>query len=215
MTVSAQGRTLDHVANIYDYLCPAMTFFQEGRISRKVIGLLELEGEERVLDVGCGTGTFTIEIAKRLRQGHESMAIGIDAAPKMIARARKKSKEIANVSFEVAAAQGLPFEDGFFDIAVSAFFFHHIGFELKKMALRQIWRVLKKNGILIIVDVDVPTNIFGALCAWSGYLLFQQEEIRENITGRLGLAFDSSPFRSWQKLSQYLGYISIFKLVKS
>jgi hypothetical protein len=63
------------------------------------------------------------------------------------------------------------------------------------------------------VDVDVPTHGFGALCAWSGYALFRQDEIRENIRGELRRAFDDSPF-SWRPLRHRSGYITTFVLEK-
>lgn len=214
MRISAQGRTLDYAAGIYDYLSPVMTLFQERRLSQEVIRLVELEGGGRVLDVGCGTGALTLAIAARLRQNTNALVFGIDAAPKMIARAKKKAKGAPDVSFEVAAAQHLPYKDEFFDTVVSTFFFHHISFELKKKALNEVYRVLKKKGAALILDVDIPTNIFGALCAWCGYLLFWQEEIRENIIGKLREALGNSQFCSWYQLSHHLGYISLFKLTK-
>jgi len=62
--------------------------------------------------------------------------------------------------------------------------------------------------------VDVPTNLFGKICAWVGYYLFQQEEIRENIEGKLQEAFKCSRFGSWERISSHQGYISVFRLIK-
>lgn len=214
MPAATAGRTLNHVAKVYDLLNPIMTFGQEGRFSNKIIRLLELKGSERVLDIGCGTGSLTIKLAGLSAMKSDSLVIGLDAAPKMIEVSRGKSKKTANIRFDLAAAENLPYENEYFDCAVSGFFFHHINFGLKKAALDEAWRVLKRNGRLIILDVDTPLNRFGAFCAWAGYFLFRQEEIRENIEGKLKEVFNLSRFRSWHRVSSYLGYISLFELVK-
>jgi ubiquinone/menaquinone biosynthesis C-methylase UbiE len=191
-----------------------MTFWQEERLARKAIVSLGLNGGEVILDIGCGTGTVAMEIAKSLLEKRSSFVIGLDAAPKMIQIAKRKSKRLNNISFGVGVAEKLPYEDESFDRVISTFFFHHINFRLKQKSLCEIWRVLKKGGTAVIVDVDTPVNLFGAFCAWCGYFIFRQEEIKENIEGKLRQAIDSHIFRSWYRVSTYLGYISIFKLEK-
>lgn len=212
-TLQTTGRTLDHAAAVYDLLSPLMTFGMERKFRKAAIGLLDLAGSEAVLDVGCGTGTLTREITHRLQKGGK--VTGIDAAPKMIEVARKKAAGIPNIEFVAAIAEQLPYKDESFDRAVSTFFFHHVDFGLKVRSLNEMYRVLKPGGRAVIVDVDVPTNIWGRICAWSGYFLFQQDEIRENIRGRLREAFDSSAFSRWAQISHHSGYISIFKLWKT
>jgi ubiquinone/menaquinone biosynthesis C-methylase UbiE len=217
MTQSAPytaGRTLDHVAGVYDLLAPLMMLGQEKRLGQKVITLLDLGGGEKILDIGCGTGTLTIEIAKHLTQ-KDSLVVGLDAAPKMIAAAHKKSlaHNCPHIRFDVAVAEKLPYEAKCFDAVISTFFFHHINYDLKKQSLLEIRRVLKKGGRVIIVDVDTPTSLFGRLCAWSGYVLFRQNEIKENIKGKLRQAFIDTGF-TWDAISHHSGYITIFKLTE-
>lgn len=210
---ATSGRTLDHAAGVYDLLSPLMLLGQERQLSHKALDLLELNGNEKILDIGCGTGTLTIDAARKLT-GAGSLVVGLDAAPKMIEVARKKSAGLDHIRFDTGIGEALPYPDEYFDRAVSTFFFHHINFELKQKTLRELHRVLKPQGAAVIVDVDIPTTIFGAISAWSGYFLFRQDEIRENIRGKLREAFVLSPFSSCQKVSTHLGYISIFKLVK-
>lgn len=213
--VHTSGRTLDYAAGVYDWLSPLMTFGQERRFSGKIIELLELKGNERILDVGCGTGTLSIEIAGKLSgMGGNPLVAGLDAAPKMIQAARRKSEEIKAVRFDLGIAEALPYEDAYFDRVVSGFFFHHINFALKKRSLNEMSRVLKNNGTALIIDVDVPENLFGRLCAWSGYFLFNQEEIRENIRGKLREALNSAPFSSCERIAAYQGYIGLYRLMK-
>lgn len=210
---STRGRTLDHAAAVYDVLAPVMTLGQEGRYRKIAIRLLGLQGNERVLDVGCGTGVLTRQIAHRLG-GANACVVGVDAAPKMIQVARRRAEGLPRVRFEVGVAEALAFEDASFDCALSTFFFHHIDAELKRRALAELLRVLKPGGCLIIVDVDVPSNWFGKLCAWSGYWLFKQEEIRENIRGELRRALADVPFREVSRVAHYSGYVTVFKAVR-
>lgn len=208
-----RGRTLDHAAAVYDVLAPVMTLWQEGRYRKAAIRLLELKGSERVLDVGCGTGVLTRQIANKLT-ADSACVVGIDAAPKMIEVARRKAAGVSHIQFDVGVAEKLAYEDASFDCAVSTFFFHHIDAELKRLSLAELHRVLKPGGRLIIVDVDVPSNAFGRLCAWSGYWLFKQEEIRENIEGELRRALADTPFRDVSRVSHHSGYITVFKVVR-
>jgi len=207
-----RGRTLDHAAEVYDVLAPVMTLGQEGRYRKLVLRLLGLRGHERVLDIGCGTGVLTRQIAERLTG--EACAVGLDAAPKMIAVARRHAKDRPRLRFDVGVAERLNYPDASFDCAVSTFFYHHIDAELKRRSLAELLRVLKPNGRLIIVDVDVPSNWFGKLCAWSGYWLFKQEEIRENICGELRRALNDTPFHSVTRVAHYSGYVTVFLAIK-
>jgi ubiquinone/menaquinone biosynthesis C-methylase UbiE len=209
-----RGRTLDYAASVYDTLSPLMTFGHERRIGRTVMERMAIKGHERIIDVGCGTGTLTVEIGRELSAENGGMIVGIDAAARMIRMARRKADSLPQVRFDVVAAEGLPYRDESFDMAISTFFFHHIDMGLKTMALNEVWRVLGKGGLALIADVDIPTSLFGKACAWSGYLLFHQDQIRENIRGGLREAMNQSRFGGYTCDSSYLGYVTLFELRK-
>jgi len=86
-------------------------------LAEKSLVRLSLNGDEHVLDVGCGDGKVTVEIARRLRRGS---AIGVDASQRMIAYAAQKFPATThpNLTFQVADAAQLPFADQF-DLVVS------------------------------------------------------------------------------------------------
>jgi len=89
-------------------------------MAAEVLALLEVRGDERVLDVGCGDGRITAQIADRVVAGS---VVGVDASPDMIAHAAREYGPGArnarpNLRFEVADARALPFHAAF-DLLVS------------------------------------------------------------------------------------------------
>jgi len=167
------------------------------------------------LDIGCGTGTLTRQIYDALPADAPRRVCGVDAAEAMIAVAQKKAGARPGLAFAAALAEELPYPDGSFDRVLSTFFFHHLNYELKVKSLAEIARVLRPGGQAAILDVDVPYSFFGQICAWSGFWLFHQAEIAENIRGKLRAALDESPWRGrWQIASRHSGYLSLFTMVK-
>lgn len=118
------------------------------------VELAHLSPGDRVLDVGCGTGSLTIAIKKCLGQSGE--VYGIDPASQMIQLARKKaSKADVDINFKVGVIEDLPFPDKCFDVVLSSFMVHHLpGDELKSQGFAEIKRVLKPGGKLLVVDID-------------------------------------------------------------
>ena len=209
------GITLDHAAPLYDWLAPLMTLGSEHRLHRQVVARLALDQPAAVLDIGCGTGTLTRQIYDALPAAAPRRVCGVDAAEAMIAVANRKAGDRPGLEFAAALAEELPYPDASFDRVLSTFFFHHLNVDLKIKSLAEIWRVLRPGGQAAILDVDVPYTLFGKICAWSGFWLFHQAEIAENIRGKLRAALDASPWRGrWQIASRHSGYLSLFTMVK-
>jgi ubiquinone/menaquinone biosynthesis C-methylase UbiE len=125
----------------------------------------------RVLDVGTGPGYLPFEIAKRA-PGVE--ITGIDLSSAMVEMAIRKSRELGffqRVKFQVASAGSLPFEQGYFDLAVSSLSLHHW---LKPAEyLKEISRVLKENGKVYIYELrkNIPKEVRAQLQKKYGWLL--------------------------------------------
>lgn len=209
------GITLDHAAPLYDWLAPLMTLGSEQRLHRQVVARLALDNPASVLDVGCGTGTLTRQVYDALPAASSRRVCGVDAAEAMIAVAEKKAGPRPGLEFAAALAENLPYAENSFDRALSTFFFHHLNYALKVKSLAELWRTLKPGGQAAVLDVDIPYSLFGKVCAWSGYWLFRQPEIAENIHGKLREALDESPWRGhWTIASRHSGYLSLFMLTK-
>ncbi len=110
--------------------------------------LLGIEGKN-ILDVGCGFGKLTIDIAK---QNPESKVFGVDLFDSLTGQARMNAEVlgIKNVEFKTASAYDLPFEDGSFETVASFFMLHHLD-EIPR-GLREIRRVLQKEGRFTAVE---------------------------------------------------------------
>lgn len=207
------GIVLNSAAIVYDWIMPIVTLWQENRSNRKMISHLDIKPDNKVLDLGCATGSVALEVAKHLDGNIGGCCIGIDAGPKMIFKARTKIKNLP-CRFDIGVAENLPYPDKTFDIIISSYFFHHLNIDDKNKAIKECYRTLKDNGKLLILDVDVPTNLFGWICAKSGEIWFQQPEIRENIDGKLVELYHKSDFKSVEKLFTSTGYLSAYLLKK-
>jgi ubiquinone/menaquinone biosynthesis C-methylase UbiE len=130
------------------------------RLRDRVLDALPWRGDELVLDVGCGHGLMLIGVAKRLRDGR---AIGLDLWQKADQAGNSREATWQNVEIENVAervelkdgdARSLPFADNTFDVVVSSWALHNI-YEAagRETAVREIVRVLKPGGRLVLTDI--------------------------------------------------------------
>ncbi len=155
------GRVL-HWAAGYDLLVRLLTHRSDRAFREHLAGLAHLVAGESVLDIGCGTGTLAI-VAKR-QVGAGGRVFGIDASPAMIARATSKAAKAGiDVSFKNAVAEALPFPDAQFDVVLSTLMLHHLPRKVRELCAREIHRVLKPQGRVLVVDFGVPQRKAGFL----------------------------------------------------
>lgn len=111
---------------------------------------------QRVLEVGSGTGSLTVELKKALPRGQVD---GIDPDPDARQRSLFKA-ESAGVEISIAAgtAEDLPFENDSFDAVVISLVLHHLRPEQKRVAVAEMWRVLRPGGSLVVADWGPPHN---------------------------------------------------------
>jgi ubiquinone/menaquinone biosynthesis C-methylase UbiE len=122
---------------------------------RKLVSMLQLGEDPRVLDLACGTG-WAVRYAASL-VGRKGSFYGVDNSSKMIEQAEANAKNMLNVHFCKSRVEELPFDDDFFDFVISSNAFHH--FSDPEKALREACRVLKPRGKVYILDTSA-NNFF-------------------------------------------------------
>jgi SAM-dependent methyltransferase len=110
-----------------------------------------------VLDVGCGPGTITADLAALVPDGHVT---GVDRAPGIVARARATAAErgLTNTDFAVADVQDLDFPDDSFDVVHAHQVLQHVGDPVR--ALAEMRRVTRPGGLVAVRDADYAAMVW-------------------------------------------------------
>jgi len=126
---------------------------------RALLNHTHLRPGDRVLDIGCGTGTLAIEL-KQDFPGVE--VVGLDPDPRALGRAKRKAQRAGIiVEFHQGFADTLPYPSNSFDAVFSSFMFHHLETDVKERTLREVQRVLKPGGRLHLLDFEVRESASG------------------------------------------------------
>ncbi len=180
-----------------------------GRLHRRLAPLLAVEDDERVLDVGCGTGNLAVSLAL----DHPGASVnGIDFSPGMISAAREKLPPGVNVVFRVAAAEELPFGDGEFDLVYSTLSFHH--WEDRTKGLAECTRVLRPGGRLIVIDITGDRwycrmyRIFGCFRHLTGHVPYAGAAEISGLFEEQGLV-DVRQERVWPSIILTAGFLPV------
>ena len=179
--------TFDTVSEGYDH--QALRFFPAS--AKNLADFLNLRGDERVLDVACGTGHASIAIARLLPRGHVT---AVDFSSGMLAQARRKAAErkIDNIRFIERDMQVLGFEDQF-DIAVCAF------------------------GIFFVEDMDTQlTHVVSAVrpggkVAITNFLENYFSPLKELFFDRLAAYSVQNTPQTWRHIAHETGCRALFK----
>jgi ubiquinone/menaquinone biosynthesis C-methylase UbiE len=127
-----------------------------GRAARAaLIDRLSLSEGSSAIDVGCGFGDDAVEMARRV--GADGRVVGVDVSQSMIAEARRRHpKPVAPVSWRVADALDLPFEDDMFDACGAATVLQHVSDPAG--VLQEMARVLRPGGRMAVLEFDHATT---------------------------------------------------------
>jgi len=155
--MSDTGQLTSSAAEIYDeFFLPALFSAWPARL----VEAARLDRGARVVDVACGTGVLAVEAAKAVSPG--GTVVGVDLNPGMLAVARRKAAEL---DWREASAEALPFDSAEFDAVLSQFGL--MFFQDRHAAIREMWRVLRPGGRLVIA-------VWGPLEHAPGYLAASQ-----------------------------------------
>lgn len=156
-----------------------------------------LRPSQRILEVGCGTGTLVMQI-KHLHPLIE--VIGLDPDPKALARARRKAgRENVSIQFDTGFAGELPYPAASFDRVLSSFMFHHLPADEKVKMLSEVRRVLKADGELHMLDFEGPEDGSHSFLA---HLLHSNERLKDNSEGAVVSLMRRCGFADAQKVGR-------------
>ena len=124
-TITKQKGQMGNWAKYYDFIMVLMTLGREKKLRQMTLGLAQVKPGDKVLEIGCGTGTLSI--AAKAQVGSSGEVSGIDIAPEMIAVAsRKAARKGVDVDFKVGSIASIPFPENCFDVVMCSFMIFHM-----------------------------------------------------------------------------------------
>ena len=198
--------------NWFDFLKQYEDIKELKTISKDLIFISDIKPDNKVLDIGTGTGRIAFEAYKNI--GEKGYVTGIDFEQENIDFCNRKCKEnnfCDNINFLNADLNNrLPFPDEHFDIIYSRSVLMHI--ENKKHVLQELYRVLKPNGKIILHEVmhyDKLFRIYDFLDK-NAKNYHKYKEIEELVRNDIDDPITNFDFSSLKKLLKSCGFKKVF-----
>ncbi|MGH9882266.1 MAG: class I SAM-dependent methyltransferase [Pyrinomonadaceae bacterium] len=166
----------DFFLPLYD---PVSSLLGGDRAQRALVNQANICPGQRILDIGCGTGTLAV-LLKRLYS--DVQVVGLDPDPKALKRAKTKAGRAGvSVQLDQGFADKLPYEQGAFNRVFSSFMFHHLEEQYREQTLSEVFRVLKAGGSFHLLDFAGDHGSHGLL----GRLIHSGDRLKDNSTERI------------------------------
>ncbi|MHB1046960.1 MAG: class I SAM-dependent methyltransferase [Thermoanaerobaculia bacterium] len=165
---------------------------RDEQLRQLTLSFLRPEPAERVLDIGCGTGSLAV----RLKQEHpRALVVGYDVDPTALAIAERKARAAqVSVSWRRGPADDPPFPDQSFDLVTSSLLLHHLLPSGKRSALAAAWRLLKPGGRFVLVDFSRPEGRLRSLAFAFVRALDGRRETEDHARGRIPAFVEEAGF---------------------
>jgi ubiquinone/menaquinone biosynthesis C-methylase UbiE len=143
------------MAKVYDRNYGYTGLFTKHKIRKKAQNLINLlekykfDRAQNILEVGCGTGAYTLEVAKKLKQ---AQITAIDVSPEVIKIAKHKTKGLGNVKYKVMSIYDTGIKDHSVDVVFGFYVLHHLALS---QAIKEIERILKPGGLLFFYEPNI------------------------------------------------------------
>ena len=141
----------------YDSYMRKVTFGRERTLRETTVNLAQVKLGDCILEVGCGTGTLTL--AAKRQAGPSGKAFGIDVIPGMIELSQRKAAQAnEDVTFQLGSIDDIPFSANHFDVVMCSFMIFHMSEVVRRKGIAEIYRVLRPQGRLLVLDLALPTQ---------------------------------------------------------
>ena len=152
-TPQTKGQVI-HTPRLYEFIVWVMTRGKEQAFRKFIAELAELKKGESVLDIGCGTGTMAL-LAKQY-VGEAGKSCGIEPSLEMVSFARQKAKrQKALIDINPGVIEQIDYPAQSFDVLLCLIVMHHMPDETKIQGIKEMARVLKSGGRLVVVDSNL------------------------------------------------------------
>ena len=184
----------------------------EDEFKSDLINQAHIRSGMRVLDLGCGTATLTIQIKQAFP---ETEVVGLDGDARVLDIGRAKAEK---AGLKLTLDQGLsfdpPYPDCAFDRVLSSLVFHHLTTHNKQRTMVEVLRVLKSGGELHIADFGKPDTTWARLIS---LVMAKLEEASDNFKGRLPALLRTAGFDQVGEQSHHatiFGTLTLYKAIK-
>ncbi len=148
------------IATKYDVTNEVLSFGIHRLWRRKAVRLSGAKDGDRILDCASGTGDLALSFKRKV--GVSGRVVGTDFCPEMLETAPSKAEKAGlQVEFQVADAMDLPFATDSFDVASISFGIRNVDDPVK--CLKEMARVVRPGGRVVVLEFGQPTGMFGAL----------------------------------------------------
>lgn len=145
----------DSISKEYDFINNLITFGSHKKWKKQIVDISKKNKPKQILDLATGTADIAIELTSI----ENCKITGLDISSKMLSIGQAKINKLKlnrNISLEEGDAENLKFNDATFDVVTIGYGVRN--FTNLKNSINEIYRVLKKDGSLIILETSLPTN---------------------------------------------------------
>ena len=145
----------DSISKEYDFINNLITFGAHNKWKKKIVSISKKTNPKKILDLATGTSDIAIELSSI----KNCKIIGVDPSSKMLEVGQKKINNLnlnESILLEKGDAEKLKYNNEIFDVVTIGYGVRN--FTNLKNSLKEIYRVLKKDGLLIILETSLPSN---------------------------------------------------------
>jgi ubiquinone/menaquinone biosynthesis C-methylase UbiE len=169
---------MEKMVTSYDSYMRKVTFGRERILRDETVRLAQVKPGDSVLEVGCGTGTLTL--AAKGQAGPSGKVFGIDIIPGMIELSQQKAAQAnEDITFQLGGIDDIPFSANQFDVVMCSFMIFHMSEAVRRKGTAEIYRVLKPQGCLLVLDLALPTQPLPKAIAQMLFGGMLQHDLRE------------------------------------